>query len=73
MNPMTGRPLAIAETCICALAVMFFAPTPTGLEDEAMVIGVIAAMIFWLQCYWNSEVNHDQTVLLPPTDVHPDQ
>jgi hypothetical protein len=55
MTPMTGRPLAIALTCMIGLLPILFVGKQTGLEVPAIVSGVIAAMIFWLQCYLRSE------------------
>ena len=50
MNPMTGRPLALALTCLFVLLALTLAGKWTGLEIPALAIGIPSALLFWLQC-----------------------
>lgn len=49
-SPLRGRPLAIAIVALVALGLSLIAPRPTVFEWYALVIGVVAAMAFRVQC-----------------------
>jgi hypothetical protein len=50
MSPLRKRPIAIALTCLMALLASLIAPRPTGLEWPAFSIGLLMAIIFWIDC-----------------------
>lgn len=59
-SPMRGRPLAVAAVALVALVLSLIAPRPTGFEWYALVIGVVAAMAFRVQCLHYLEREDDQ-------------
>lgn len=54
-SPLRGRPLAIALTALVALALCLISPRPTGFEWYALGAGLLAAVVFWFQCFDFSE------------------
>lgn len=54
-SPLRGRPLAFALTALTALAASLTVPNPTGFEWIAFVVGLLSAMVFWIQCLCSQE------------------
>lgn len=50
MSPLRKRPIAIAMSCLLPLFASLIAPRPTGLEWPAFGVGLLMAIVFWIDC-----------------------